>query len=209
MLLILFGRRMATLGKYTDNDHICYPCKAFEREVRVYRPYFHFCYIPVFPIGPKQFEVRCTNCGDKTPSENLIRKYERRAKTPFYLYSAIILSVAITAYWFYWNNNNQKHKAEFVGNPVVDDVYIIKEDADIGKNYYFLRIAGVRGDTVVAFHSNLQYNYFVTSLSGDDYFVKADTTIYLRKQLKDMLEGGEIYMVKRGYGDGGGFNRIR
>jgi hypothetical protein len=208
-MLYIIGRRVARIGKYTDNEHICYPCKAFEREISIYRPYFHFCFIPVFPIGPKQFEVRCTNCGDETRTENLVKKYERRAKTPFYLYSAIILTVAIAGYWFYWNYNNRKNNAEFVENPKVDDVYIISEDGDIGKNYYFLRIAGIRGDTVLAFHSDLQYNYFVTSLAGDDYFVKGDTTVYLRKQLKGMLERGEIYMVKRDYGNGGGFNRIR
>jgi hypothetical protein len=37
MLLILFGKRTATIGKYTDNDHICYPCKAFEREIQLGR----------------------------------------------------------------------------------------------------------------------------------------------------------------------------
>jgi hypothetical protein len=60
-----------------------------------------------------------------------------------------------------------------------------------------LRITGIKGDSVRAFHSNLEYNYFVNNLPGDDYFVKDDTLVYRRKQLKDMLEKGEIYMVKR------------
>jgi hypothetical protein len=43
----------------------------------------------------------------------------------------------------------------------------------------------------------------------DDYFVKDDTVVYSRKELNGMLETGEINMVRRDYGDGGGFNRIR
>src|ERR1700733_8028801 len=205
-MFFIFGRRVARIAKYTDSDHICYPCKAFGREIKVYRSYFHLCFIPVFPIGRKQFEVRCKNCGDEIRSENIVKKNEKLAKTPFYLYSALILSVAIGAYWFYWNNNNQKNRAEFIGNPKVGDVYTISEDRNNETIYSFLRIAGIRGDTVMAFHSNLEYNYFVNSLAGDDYFVKGDTTVFVRKQLKEMLERGEIYMVRRNYGDGGGFN---
>jgi hypothetical protein len=39
--------------------------------------------------------------------------------------------------------------------------------------------------------------------------VKNDTSAYAKKQLKGMLENGEIYMVRRDYGKGSGFNEIR
>jgi len=208
-MLFIFGRRFARIGTYIDNDHICYPCKAFEREIKVYRSYFHFCYIPVFPMGDKQFEISCRSCGDETRVESIVRKYEKIAKTPYYLYSALILFVGIAAFWFYWNSNNQKNRSELVANPAVGDVYTISEERNIGTSYYFLKIFEVSGDSVMAFHSNLEYNYFVNNLSGDDYFVKDDIVVYRRRQLKEMLEKGEIYMVKRNYGDGGGFNRIK
>lgn len=196
-MLFIFGRRVARIGRYIDNDHICYPCKAFEREIHVYRPYFHFCFIPVFPIGGRQFEIRCRNCGDETRSETLVKKYEKSAKTPFYLYSALILSVGLAIFWFYWNRNNQKHKIEYIGNPMVGDVYTITEEKNTGTTYSFLRLAEIRGDTVMAFHSNLEYSGFVSSLAEDDYFVKDDTVIFKRKELREMLEKGEIYSVKR------------
>jgi len=208
-MLYVFGRRDARIAKYTDKEYICYPCKAFEREVSVYMPYFHFCFIPVFPIGKKRFEVRCTNCGDDTKSENLVRKYEKHAKTPFYLFSALILAAGIGAYWIYWNNNNQKNNAEYVANPKVGDVYTISEHRTDGTTYYFLRLAEIKGDTVMAIHSSLEYNYFVNTMVGDDHFVKDDTSLFVRKALKGMLENGEIYMVRRNYGKGSGFNQIR
>ena len=208
-MLYIFGRRDARIAKYTDKEYICYPCKAFEREVSVYMPYFHLCFIPVFPIGKKRFEVRCTNCGDETKSENLIRKYEKLAKTPFYLFSALILAAGIGAYWIYWNSNNQKHNAEYVANPKVGDVYTISEHGNNGTTYYFLRLAEIKGDTIMAIHSSLEYNYFVITMEGDDHFVKDDTSLYARKELKGMLENGEIYMVRRNYSNGSGFNQIR
>lgn len=208
-MLYIFGRRVARIAKYTDKEYICYPCKAFEREVSVYMPYFHLCFIPVFPIGKRQFEVRCANCGDDTRSENILRKYEKRAKTPFYLFSALILAAGIGVYWIYWNNNNQKNRAEYVANPKVGDVYTISESRNDGTAYYFLRLAEIKGDTVMAIHSSLEYNYFVNYMVGDDHFVKEDTSLYVRKHLKEMLENGEIYMVRRDYGKGSGFNEIR
>jgi hypothetical protein len=208
-MLVIFGTRVARIGRYTDTDHICYPCKAFEREVQVYRPYFHLCFIPVVPIGKRQFEIRCKNCGDETKSESLVKKYEKRARTPFYLYSALILSVGIAIAWFFWNRNVQRDKIEFVDNPAVGDVYTITEEKNTGTTYSFLRIAAIRGDSVFALNSNLEYGGFVSNLADDDYFVKDDTVIYKRKELREMLEKDEIYSVKRHYGDGGGFNRIR
>jgi hypothetical protein len=206
-MLFLFGTRLAKIASYTDIDHICYPCRTFAREIDVYMPYFHICFIPVFPTGKKQYKIRCTNCGDETRSENILRIYEKRTKTPFYLFSALMLTAAIGAFWLYWNNNNQKNKAEYVANPKVGDVYTISEVGDAGKVYYFLRLAEINGDTVKALHSDLEYNYFVNTMVGDDHFIKDDTALYTRKQLQGMLDKNEIYMVRRNYG--GGFNNIR
>jgi hypothetical protein len=172
-------------------------------------PYFHLCFIPVFPIGKKQFEVRCANCGDDTKSEHLVRKYEKLARTPVYLFSALILAALVGAYWIYWNNDNQKNNTQYVANPLVGDVYTMKEHRTDGTIYYFLRVAGIKGDTLLGIHSNLEYNFFVNSMNGDDYFVKDDTTLYTRKELERMLDNGEIYMVRRNYSKGSGFNQIK
>ncbi len=208
-MLYIFGKRIARIAKFTDEEFICYPCKTFEREVSVYMPYFHLCFIPVFPIGRKQFEVRCKNCGDDTRSENIFRKYEKRVRTPFYLFSALILAACIGVCWMYWSNENKKNSAEYVADPKVGDVYTISETRNDGKAWYFLRVAEIKGDTVMTIHSSLEYNYFVNYMVGDDHFVKDDTALYVRKQLKGMLENGEIYMVRRGYSKGSGFNQIR
>lgn len=208
-MIFIVGKRVARIGNYTDSDHMCYPCRAFDREVQVYRAYCHFCLIPVFPIGGKQIEIRCRNCGDETRTESIVKKYEKSAKTPFYFYSGIFLFVLLAAGWFYWDWNKQKHNKEYVEKPAIGDVYTISEEKNTGTSYSFLRVAGIQGDSVFAIHSNLEYGGFVSGLADDDYFVKYDTVIYRRKELSGMQEKGEIYMVKRDYGDGGGFNRIR
>lgn len=208
-MLFIFGIRNARIGRYKDNDHICYPCKAYDREIQVFRSYFHFCLIPVFPIGTRKFEIRCCNCGDETKSENIIREFDKKARTPLYFYSAWALLAGIAIFWFYWNENNQKRKMELVGNPAVGDVYTMKQKKNDETNYYFLKITGISGDTVLAIQNHYDYGDFVNSLAADDYFVKDDTLIYKKRSLTEMLERDEIFSVSRDYEEGDGFNRIR
>ncbi len=208
-MLFIWGIRFARIRRFVDKDHICYPCKAYDREIRVYRRYFHFIFIPVFPIGANQVEMRCRNCGDKTRVESIVKQVESDTKTPFYLFSAIILFVLIMGAWFYWNNNNKKHTAEYVARPAIGDVYTISEEKATGKTYYFLKIVGVEGDSVTALHSDLEYYSLVNGLAFDDYFVKADTSVYTKKKLREMLENDEITTVRRNYGNREDFSRIR
>jgi hypothetical protein len=208
-MLFIWGIRFARIGRFIDKDHICYPCKASDREIRVYRRYFHFCYIPVFPLGRNQVDMHCRNCGDETRLEKIVKQYDAHNRTPFYLYSAIILFVLITAGWFYWNSINQKHKAEYVANPAIGDVYTVNEEKNTGKVYYFLKIIARNGDSVTALHSDLDYYGLVNGLSVDDYFVKADTLVFTKKMLGEMLESDEINTVRRDYGDREDFSRIR
>ena len=89
------------------------------------------------------------------------------------------------------------------------DVYRIRKDENNTTTYYFLRLASIRGDTLVAYHSHLEYSKFVTRLNEDDFFVKDEEVYLLRAGLKQMLDDGEINSVERDYGNSRGFNRIR
>lgn len=208
-MLFIFGRRTARIAHFIDTDHICYPCKAFDREINIYQNYFHFCFIPVFPMGGKRMEIHCRNCGDETRSDLIVKKYEGRARTPFYLFSAFILFAGLAVFWFYWNKNNEKNKIEYVTHPAVGDVYNISKEESYTTKHYFLRIAAIQGDSIMVLHSNLEYTGFVSDLSDDDYFVKEDTSVYRKKELKQMLDNNEIYAIKRNYGSGDAFNRIK
>jgi hypothetical protein len=208
-MLFLFGIRVARIGRYRDRTHICYPCKAFDRDVQVLRSYFHFCLIPVFPTGAKQWGMRCRNCGDETLLENVKKEFEAKARTPFYLYSAIYLFIAIAGYWFYWNKNTQIRKMEFVTRPAAGDVYTMAKKGNDEATYCFLKIISVRGDSVTLIRNQWDYGQFVSGLKADDYFGKGDSVRLAKKELGRMAEEGEIYSVERGYGEGSSFNRVK
>lgn len=65
----------------------------------------------------------CRNCHDETQLDSVMEEYAGKARTPFYLYSAIILFLAILACWFYWKSNNEKNKSAWESQPSAVDVY--------------------------------------------------------------------------------------
>jgi hypothetical protein len=122
-MLFIFGVRTIRIGTWFDTTHMCYPCRACDREVNFYRSYFHFCFIPVFPVGKKQIEMYCRNCHDETQLDSVMEEYAGKARTPFYFYSAIILFLAILACWVYWKSNNEKNTSSWIQQPYTGDVY--------------------------------------------------------------------------------------
>jgi len=208
-MLFIFGIGDSKIGDFVDNDHMCYRCRSFEREIRIYQSYFHFCYIPVFPVGKKKIEIRCKNCNDETHTESLVEKYTKTTKTPFWFYSAIFLAVLIAIGWLYWHQTTQKRNRDFIAHPLAGDVYTVVEEKNTGSTYYFLRLIGEKQDSVTALHSHLEYGYGIDHLEADDFFVKKDTLYLGKSELRDMFEKGQIYAVSRHGADNEDFNRVR
>ena len=67
----------------------------------------------------------------------------------------------------------------------------------------------MNGDSIIAYHSNLQYNQSRVQFSQGEYFVADDEMVLTQPQLKGMLKNGTIDAANRGYGNDEGFNRIR
>ena len=208
-MLVIFGIREAVIGDFVDNEHMCYRCRSFEREVRICQSYFHLCYIPVFPVGKKKIQICCKNCNDETHTESLVEKYAQATKTPLWFYSAIFLAILIAIGWLYWHQTTQKRNRDYISHPLTGDVYTVIEEKNTGATYYFLRLVGEKEDSVIALHSNLEYGYAIDHLEADDFFVKSDTLYFKKSELREMLEKGQIYAVSRQGVDKEDFNRIK
>ena len=208
-MFVIYGRRTARIKKYTENQQACQSCKTFDLDIKVYRDYYHLFFIPVFPVGDKTVKIRCNNCGEPMRLETIQKHYESISRTPFYLFTFPILFAGLIIILVNANLNTQKEKALFVDNPKVGDVYRIRKDENNKTTYYFLRLVRISGDTVVAYHNNLEYNGFISKLNDDDFFVKDEELYFLKPELKQMLEKMEINSVDRNYGDYEGFNRIK
>lgn len=208
-MIVLYGTRTARIKKFSDNQNKCECCGAFDFDVEIYRNYFHLFFIPVFPFGDKTVKKRCRNCGEIFRLSSLQDHYESISMTPIYLYTVPILFIALVVIMININISTQKEKVIFIDNPQVGDVYMIRNDENNSRAYYFLRVAAIKGDTVIAYHNNLLYHSFVTKLNDDDYFVKDEEMFFLKSEIKEMLERMEINSVERKYGNDTGYNRIK
>lgn len=204
-MFIIYGRKQATIKKYTHSQDSCKSCKSFDLSIKAYKQYFHIYYIPFFPYGAKTIEIRCKSCGEPNRDVSLQNHYEQNTKTPFYLFSGLILIAALIGVLMIRVEYKQKEKVKFVAAPQVGDVYTIHQDTV----YYFLRLSHIKGDTVFAYPSYLAYNGYVPKMQNDDYFSKDDELFYTKQELKEMLEKAEIHKVHRDYSDDEGFNRMK
>lgn len=208
-MLFIFGIRRIRIGRFFDTEYVCYPCRSYDHEVNIYRSYFHFCFIPVFPVGRNQVEVRCRNCGDETALDNIVKKYGNNIRTPFYLYSAVIVILCVVFFWFYWKKHDQKLNAEYALHPAVGDVYTLTGEDRNGTNYSFLRVIRVQNDSVVVSANHYTYGGFVSDLSDDDYFDLGDSSVFRKQDLVSWVESGKILTVSRNYSRSDSFNRMK
>lgn len=208
-MLLIYGRKRARIKKYADHQNSCSNCKAFDLSVKVYMGYFQLYYIPIFPTGEKEVVIHCNNCGEPVRTEAIQEHYSNLTRRPFYLYAGIWLFLALVLLVVYENLETQKEKARFIASPMVGDVYQVRKDQDSVQGYYFLQVSRILADTVFVYLNTLEYNSFNSRLRDDDYFVKAMELGFDKKNLKKMLEKGEIISVERNYGTDKGFNRIR
>jgi hypothetical protein len=124
-------------------------------------------------------------------------EYEKRTKSPIYLYSGLILITALVLFIVISNRRYQQLKSERIENPQTGDAYLIREKRAGRKYYHYTSAFRVTNDSVFTHPGNLEYLGFVRKMDKRDYF---DTTIvrpYAKQQLQQMLEDGMIIKVIR------------
>lgn len=125
------------------------------------------------------------------------------------MYSLAILVVGVVAFFVLLGLVTTLQTKSYIANPQTGDVYLAHEKKGL-KAYYYLRVMGVYGDTVIAFRNHVRYvsiNGAPDKFSDEDYFVEDHLHYYTIAELKQMLADDEITVAKRYYGDETGFNR--
>ncbi|MBP6302340.1 MAG: hypothetical protein KBB37_10125 [Bacteroidia bacterium] len=207
-MFFIYGRKKAKIKSATDYIGTCSSCNSIGLEFDIFRDYFHLFWIPLFPVGDKESKGHCTKCGYPNNFNPRVKHIESITMTPVYLYSGLLMFFTLIGIMVVGNINTQKEKALFIANPKVGDVYQIRKEVGDSTYFHFLRVARIQRDTVVVYPNAFQYFRYVHKLNDQDYFV-AQELFYTQKELKELLEKGEIYGVERDYEDADGFNRIK
>jgi hypothetical protein len=96
----------------------------------------------------------------------------------------------------------------YIANPKPGDVYYVHDEKDALSAYRFMRVAKVKGDSVVAYQNNIRYLGQPDKFDEEDYFVEDHQLNFTKAELKQMFEKDEITEARRNYGNEEGVNRV-
>lgn len=205
-MILIHGKRVSTKSS-SDHSIQCWNCKDFAQNVTIHFQYYHVYLIPLFAFGPKASTIRCMQCGAETGTTDIKREFEKKAKTPFYLYTGALLISALIGYGIIASMISSSQQQSYIDKPEVGDVYLLTHTDSTKKHYYFLKTYSINDDSVHLYHNAGTYSQIVTGMDLTDYFDKSEEFICTKKQLQEMHEKDEIVEVFRAYGSGKGFDR--
>ncbi|NDV83543.1 zinc-ribbon domain-containing protein [Bacteroides sp. 51] len=204
-MFILHGTKTLRIKKYIDNRIKCEECGSYTHIFKVYQDYFHIFFIPFVPFGVKRITSQCSKCGFALNGQKK-DFYLDQTRTPKYMYSGIILIVSIITAAILLNLHNQKLKKEYIANPMIGDVYLIKGEAN-NNEYYFMKVKHIIEDSIYLIPNSYIYSRFVTKFNEkEDYFNLYYLMSTSKDHLKELLEEGKIRSVERDYDEDTGFN---
>ena len=150
----------------------------------------------------------CASCGQGVRIDSLSREYEQKTRAPYYLYSGTILVCLLIAAGIVLSMVGAHQRDGYIKYPQVGDVYLVKRDLPAPAAWYFLRIAQLRADTAVVYHSHLEYSTSVYQFNAEDYFVSDEESKYSVADLKAMYQKGIIATIFRD-DDNTAFSRVK
>ncbi|MDD2983695.1 MAG: hypothetical protein PHQ74_09930 [Crocinitomicaceae bacterium] len=204
--MLIYGKRKIRIKKYDDFHIQCENCSACKQRFSVYQAYYHLFFIPIYPASQKSIKTICLNCKDSF-NEQKVLHYLAKTKTPFYLYTGLILFASLFISVIYSNINTQNKKQEYAENPKVNDVYLMnKKDEDDNSSYFFVKIKRISGDTVEVIHNAYEYSRFISKFDTADYFDKSERSLFLKSELKAYIHDRKITSIKRDYEKTSRFN---
>jgi hypothetical protein len=97
-MLLILGKNTRLLEVYEDEDSVCENCNECSINYTVSQTYFHFFWIPVFPLL-KIVGIYCSHC-HHTINEVFSQKgaqYEKKTVTPLNMFTWLIVIAVILA----------------------------------------------------------------------------------------------------------------
>ncbi|MEM1407515.1 MAG: hypothetical protein AAGG59_12120 [Bacteroidota bacterium] len=134
---------------------------------------------------------------------------KKAVKTPFYLFSGLILIALAVGYFTYAGGKSKELERSYLEAPVVGDIYKnINNDEESAYKYYLWKVAIVEGDSIFVSPNSFGYDGLPGALEPEDGFYDVFFGIH-KSELLEMYDSGEIRKVVRYYdGESTGFNRV-
>lgn len=205
-MIFFHGKRVSSKSRF-DHSIQCWNCKDFDQYITIHFQYYHAYFIPLFAFGPKTSSIRCAQCGAITGKTDIKNELEKKARTPFYLYTGTIIMSALIGCIIIASLISSSTQLKYIDKPEVNDVYLLTNSDSTKKVYYFLKAHTVTKDSVYLYLNAGTYSQKVTGMDLTDYFDRSEEYVCSKKHIQEMHEKDEIIEVFRDYGSGKGFDR--
>ncbi len=205
--MIVYGTNSKDLGTRKIQGAKCSNCETNEVYVNAISKYAHIFWIPIFPYSKKYFSV-CKNCEQvlekKEMPQQLKDKLEiekHHFKTPFYLFSGLIIIALLIGYGVYASNQHDKEMAEHVTHIEADDIMVFRNGS---KEYSFAKVIEVRNDTIFIKQGQYSYEGGYSAPTKSEFSSKAATVTdfytetidyVLQADINDLYEKEELVEI--------------
>ncbi len=205
--MIIYGTSSKDLGTRKLQGVKCPNCEATEIHAQAVSRYADVFWIPIFPYSKKFFTV-CGNCNQvlekKQMSQQMKDKLEMEKnhfKTPFYLFSGLIIIALLIGIGIYMSKSNDAAMAENVKHIEANDVIVFKEKS---KEYSFAKVTEVRNDTIVIKYGQYVYEGGYSAPSESEFnskkatvtdFYAEDLSYFLQSEIDSLYGKGELVKI--------------
>ena len=192
------GRRVKKIKSYDDKYAECSNCRAANIRFTVFREYFHFWFLPLFPSDIKDVKGVCLNCG--AWNGNRVKEdYLDQTRTPVYFYSGtIIFLTGIFLLTIYYINQNSEESV-MIDDPQIGDVYLINDAEKNPEEYYWLKVNEIEDEKIYLIRSAFDYSWLQIEMDHADYFDRNKRTLISKEDLRKMFDEDKIKYVERNY----------
>lgn len=205
--MIIYGTSSKDLGTRKLQGAKCPNCEATEIHAQAVSRYADVFWIPIFPYSKKLFTV-CGNCQQVLEKKQMpaqmkdkLEMEKHHFKTPFYLFSGLIIIALLIGFGVYSSNKHDADIAENVKHLATDNVIVFKEKS---KEYSFAKVFEVRNDTIIVNYGQYVYEGGYSAPSESEFnskkatvtkFYAEDLSFYLQSEIDSLYAKGEIVEI--------------
>lgn len=200
--MVIYGSRSTQIA-HKQVISKCNNCDNNNLELFIFQRYAHVFWIPLFPIG-KTAVSECGQCKQvlkqkEMPSslKPIYSTLKSQSKAPLWTFAGLGLLMVLMVASSVNSDELDKRNAQWISAPQRGDVFEIKTE----DNYYTLyKVDSVGGDIVFIRRNEYEYDKIsgLNKLKAKGESGFTDELIpYEKKELKEMLEKGEIMNINR------------
>lgn len=205
--MIVYGTGSKDLGTQKIQGAKCPNCESNEIYVNAVSRYADVFWIPIFPFSKKFFSV-CQNCEQVLEKKEMPQQLKDKVdmekhhfKTPFYLFSGLIIIALLIGYGIYSSYQHDQEMAENVTHIEANDIMVFKEGAE---EYSFAKVVEVKNDTIFIQVGQYSYEGGYSAPSKSEFNSKAATVsdfysesidYILQADIDDLYEKEELVEI--------------